>query len=367
MATVTNFRSPWANHPNTVVLDDSKDIKEALKKSHLDWTVSKHETYHKKEDGTFEETGAYCIKRNDNGALLTQGTSVGPHYTPLQNVQSFEFFNDFLATGDVSLENAGVLAGGAKVWVLARLEKKPLVVGKDDEINKYLLLSNSHNGSSSVKLGFTPVRVFCGNCLTMAIRHNAAKILRVRHNRRLSSNLESIKEAINAMDAAFEANGELYRRLQNTGINQNDLVKYVKNVFGMAEKENRKGEVTLATRTKHTLENIIAYHDREMYGEAERKLIVQELLDTKREREQALLDTVLEISESPTNLGTLKHKSTAWSAFNAVNQYLNYDRGHNVDTRLDSLWNGSSAQLNEKALDLALEMAGVDVSKLQKA
>ena len=46
-----------------------------------------------------------------------------------------------------------------------------------------------------------------------------------------------------------------------------------------------------------------------------------------------------------------------WAAYNSVNEYLNYESGRNVNTRLSSLWFGQSASLNKEALDLALKMS----------
>jgi hypothetical protein len=47
---------------------------------------------------------------------------------------------------------------------------------------------------------------------------------------------------------------------------------------------------------------------------------------------------------------------TAWDAYNAVTQWLNYERGNSVDTRLNSLWFGDSAKLSKRALDCALAL-----------
>jgi hypothetical protein len=46
-----------------------------------------------------------------------------------------------------------------------------------------------------------------------------------------------------------------------------------------------------------------------------------------------------------------------WAAYNAVTEYLQYERGNNVATRLDSLWFGQGATLNKKALQTAVDIA----------
>jgi hypothetical protein len=51
-------------------------------------------------------------------------------------------------------------------------------------------------------------------------------------------------------------------------------------------------------------------------------------------------------------------QGTYWQAYNGVNEYLNYVKGRNTSNRMDSLWFGANATANQKALDIAMKMAG---------
>ena len=48
-------------------------------------------------------------------------------------------------------------------------------------------------------------------------------------------------------------------------------------------------------------------------------------------------------------------RRTAWQAYNAVTEYLTHEHGRSEDTRLNSQWFGASANVNRKALSMALE------------
>ena len=50
-------------------------------------------------------------------------------------------------------------------------------------------------------------------------------------------------------------------------------------------------------------------------------------------------------------------RNTLWTAYNGVNEWLAYDRGHNQQNRLNALWFGESANINRLALETALAMA----------
>jgi phage/plasmid-like protein (TIGR03299 family) len=97
---------------------------------------------------------------------------------PLQNDQAFQFFDPFVSSGLVTLETAGSLREGKRVWILARIaENSDVGIVGDDIVRKYLLLSNSHDGTTAVRVGFTPIRVVCANTLAMAVRNGQSQLI----------------------------------------------------------------------------------------------------------------------------------------------------------------------------------------------
>jgi hypothetical protein len=49
-------------------------------------------------------------------------------------------------------------------------------------------------------------------------------------------------------------------------------------------------------------------------------------------------------------------KGTLWAAYNAVTEFLAHERGKDNETRLDSMWFGGGASINQRALTTAVQM-----------
>ena len=107
-------------------------------------------------------------------------------------MECFNFLDKVVDDSRAKYETAGSLHNGKVVWMLLNLNKD-IVVGEDKTL-PYLLLTNSHDGSSSIKGITTPIRVVCANTLSLAIknyntgfsfRHTANAVTRVDEARKL--------------------------------------------------------------------------------------------------------------------------------------------------------------------------------------
>lgn len=304
--------APWHNLGRKFEVPPS--LEEALVAAGLDWKVTTEPLF----SGAKEQVEALLTRRSSDNSILGV---VGPNYTPLQNTEAFEFFRPFLDEKAAAIETAGSLRQGKRVWVLAKINRDPLVIKGNDVVEKYVLLSNSHDGTLAVRVGFTPIRVVCNNTLSMAINSEASKLIRIKHTKNVVSNLESVQEIMNLADAEFEATAEQYRLLTMKDINSKDLEKYVKLVFNTTAKLVEAG------------------------GNVEN-------LNNKR-----ILEQIVPLFEGGRGNNMTEIKGTMWAAYNAVNEYLQYERGNDNQNRMDNMWFGDSARLNKKALETALIMA----------
>jgi phage/plasmid-like protein (TIGR03299 family) len=296
---------PW--HGLGQRLEENPSISEAIAAAGLDWEVGLKAT--QTIDGEPLPNQAVC--RKTDGKILGV---VGPKYTPLQNREAFDWFEPFLETGECSLETAGSLYDGKKIWALARINKDCSEIVPGDDVCKYLTLSNSHDGTTAIRPMLTPVRSVCQNTLALAHKHQASQFIRIRHTRSAKLNLEKVRELINLANNTFEATAEQYRFLASRSFNQKDVEKYVKECLEVDESKE------ISTRTKN---------------------IIQDVLERLENPRQNL----------PGVYGTY------WAAYNAFSERLNYAQGRTVDSRLDSLWFGQGVGTNRKALELATQYA----------
>jgi len=235
---------------------------------------------------------------------------VSHQYKPLQNLDAFNFFDFLLHDGDVSLEAAGSLKEGKRIWVLAKVNDLTQDVAKDDAVNPYLLLSNSHDGSLAVWIQFTPIRICCSNTLSYALskRTEHQKIGRafsIRHQGDIQAKLAQAKTALNFAQQQFSTTIEQYQLMANRQVSQFDLDLYLSEV--------------LQTDTPQST--------------------------------RAYPQIVANFEQGRGNNG-----STLWDAYNGVTEWLDHQRGNSQNTRLNSAWFGSSAKTRILAHQKALEL-----------
>ncbi|MCX6997275.1 MAG: DUF932 domain-containing protein [Kiritimatiellaeota bacterium] len=123
---------------------------------------------------------------------------------------------------------AGALGEGERVWILAKLPDSIRVVG-DDITDKYLLLSNSHDGESAVQIKFTPIRVVCQNTLSMALAQGPT--LRVAHHRNVVLRLKQAVSLLGIIKVQYSQIGTSFKAMVGVPINGKRLTEYLQRVF----------------------------------------------------------------------------------------------------------------------------------------
>jgi phage/plasmid-like protein (TIGR03299 family) len=225
---------PW--HGLGVRLPAPPTAEEAIEAAGLDWQVAKAPLYVFGKSRLIPFPGKFAVVPQDR---LGEDDCpifgmVSEQYQPLQNREAFAFFDPLVQTGAATYHTAGALGRGERIWVLARLEGVLNIAGRD-EVHKYVLLSNSHDGHSCIQVKITPVRVVCQNTLIQALRRG--ETLRVPHVADVQDRLEEARRLLGIMDRAF---GDLQRRFEAMARLRLDTARlggYLRTVFPDPEGE----------------------------------------------------------------------------------------------------------------------------------
>ena len=175
---------PW--HGLGTMVSEAPASIDALIYAGLDWRVLQKDVY--TADGSPIPGYKVNLRNTDNAALGI----VSDKYKVVQNKEAFQFTDDLLGEG-VTYETAGSLQGGRKVWMLAKMPHRYIIAG--DEITPYMVVMNSHDGSSGIKVAMTPIRVVCSNTLNLAL-NSARRIWTTKHTENVMSRVHEARETL---------------------------------------------------------------------------------------------------------------------------------------------------------------------------
>jgi len=300
--------TPW--HQLGTRLHKPATSEEAIVEAGLDWEVVKKPVY-VKMDKRFQVKDTFAMVRKDkwqdnNCDILGV---VGKNYTPLQNKDAFNFFDSIVGDKKAIYHTAGSLSGGKIIWILAKLPGYIRVINNDIS-EKYLLISNSHDGSSMVQIKFTPIRVVCMNTLTVAL--NKGETLKVKHCKDVRDKLTQASELLGIVNEKYDVIERSFKNMVKVQLNEKKLNEYIKTVF-----PDPVDELQYAT------------------------------VDNNREMVRDLFENGLG-NNLPGVAGSL------WAGYNAVTELIDHKiTKQNKDMRTKSIWFGNGYNVKQKAFDVA--------------
>ena len=319
---------PW--HKQGVQVNHPPTAAEAIKAAQLDWTLAKAPLfYHRSLTETAVIPDTYAVVPDEgwpNQERPILGVVSG-RYEILQNQNAFAFFDPLIAKGYATYETAGALGKGERVWVLAKLGD-PFEIGKGDKIERYLLLSNRHDGHGVVNVKFTPIRVVCQNTLSMALQ-DSREVFALRHDGDLFRRIENVADEMHErIEAQYQQIQNQFTAMHHTEIDMDQAADYFAVVYSDPAAPASLDEAQ----------------------EKRRKERLQKL-----ERARGCCTFILENSER-CRLG--KEPATAWSAYNAVTEFVDHWRSEGLNGRaptigLNGIWFGDGQQRKLKAFNEA--------------
>lgn len=136
-------------------------------------------------------------------ALMRDDTSIAiavvkESYEVVQNDVMWDIVGAMVQEPNVKYETAGVLRGGAILWVLAKLDEPTVIPGDNSEIYPYVHVSTTHDGSGAVRGECVSVRVVCANTY-MAARNQSEQTglyYSFRHSKNVMERIDEAREAL---------------------------------------------------------------------------------------------------------------------------------------------------------------------------
>jgi phage/plasmid-like protein (TIGR03299 family) len=308
--------TPW--HSIGAKMAVTADVPTALKAANLDWNVELRPMFYRHTfDGVDKRVKVptrRAVVRDTDGVLLA---TVGSDYAPFQNSEAFNVLQPACEQFGVTIETAGALGKGDRVWMLAKLPT-PSEPIPGDKIDGYFLVLTGHNGWTSYTARPTPVRVVCANTLAMALNGSGKQaVINMRHTTTNAERFEQVTGLVTDLMAMLKQTNESFTKLAARKMTKDETIAYISEVLGIDANSNPVAE---------------------------------------RRR-----DTIVELSQ--TGKGVEFAPNTAWTAFNAVTEYVDHVRPaeakavRTIAAANQSALFGSNAKLKARALTIARRLA----------
>jgi len=316
----SNSEKAW--HGLGQVVEKAMTASEAIEQANLDYEVEKT-TIHARipsQDGIelyqpFEDK--FATYRKDTHDTLG---IVGGRYEIVQNKDAFGFFDAIIDSGEAIFETAGALGKGERIFVTAKLPEDMLVAG--EECNKYIILTNSHDGTSSIIAGFTSVRVVCNNTLQAALRDLTNKVL-IQHRVGAKERLAEAYKVMNIGSKYMNEVQEVFNEMAKTKVSDEQLQDYIIKVMNPEYKSLKSVEEAekISTRFKNQVSSIY------------------------------------EFALSHPTQQTNATRGTLWGAYNAISGYYNYIQKYkNEEQKFTSQMFGNANNKIIKAFNEAVDI-----------
>ena len=279
---------PWSRIGKAILPENSLSVDLAMSQIGINWEVEKEKLL--RANGTPVEH--YAIVRKDKDVPLG---FVGADYKEFQNTEAFSFFQSFLDNGVAKLETGGVINEGQKVWMCAKLSIPDAEVLPGDLIRPFIVLNSSHDGSRSLSILFSKIRMICTNQLTSATKQGIG--VKIRHTGSVKNKIDNVKLTMDLAKQDFKKSVDSYKFLTTKKYTKESLLEYFIKTLQIPVKDNE-----ISARSTNTLIKLT------------------------------------ELMQKGAGSQITGVAGTWYSAYNAVTDYLTHSAGRSDEGRLNNLW-----------------------------
>jgi phage/plasmid-like protein (TIGR03299 family) len=221
---------------------------EVMTVAHLgDWDVRK-EAMRAVDSGALVP-GRWAVTRRHprHGAREVLGM-VGGTYKPIQNETLCDALKLVADETGAVFETAGSLRGGREVFVTMRLPDGLRVAGVDD-IDLYLAMCSSHDGSRSGRVLVTPIRIVCANTQAAAFGDNHGEY-RFRHTGDVDLKIADVREALHLVPVYLDQFQEAAEKMIAQQLEWEQLQRVAAEVWPLQDADT---ETTFLQHTRREL------------------------------------------------------------------------------------------------------------------
>ena len=167
-------------------VQECKNMEQVLRKSGLDYTVTKAPVYNFDGVDYNRISNRFITTRDNDGHTYDV---VSDKFEVIQNWEAFDFVN--YIGEDIQFEKAGETANGM-VYVIAKLPEVNIL---GDAFVPHVIFRNGFSGKVKITAAITPLRLVCQNQFNFAFKH-ADNTITIRHVQNAQSKLEEAKETL---------------------------------------------------------------------------------------------------------------------------------------------------------------------------
>lgn len=301
--------TPWHGLGNR--LSPKQPLEVWAKQAGMDWQIRESPVYYIADSNEgIGMTSLYedqkVLYRSDTEAALSV---VSQRYQVVQPSEILEFYRDLTRVSGFTLETAGVLKGGRKVWALAKTNQSAKLKG-DDVVNGYLLLATACDGTLATTAQFTSIRVVCNNTLAIALE-NGTSAVKVPHSTTFDA--KAVKQQLGLSISAWDDFIYRMKILSERKVKSHEAMDFVLRLFA---------DPSAKLANERAMKKVLTLYEGNGRG--------------------------AELASS---------KGTAFGLLNAITEFVDHERrARSTDYRLDSAWFGAGANLKQKALNQSLEL-----------
>lgn len=253
--------------------------------------------------------------------------TVSDHYTLITPSEMADIWD---VSTKAKIETIGALRKGEVFFISTKLPTFKVV---DDEVDNYLLASNSMNGKQSASVRVTPVRVVCTNTLALSAAKAVESFL-IPHNSQARGRMEKwLTQAYADSVFKLEAIQQAFELLAGTRATP-DMVTAV----SYAAYPNPV--LSMRPTTPDVMQSRTALYERELEFAVDSRKRVAELF-----------------AGAGTGMTSLAADGTVWGLYNAVTEAENYRRMRGVQNSSYDVLYGSRAETMARAYDMSVKVA----------